>query len=117
VHELHYEKRFDPAIPPPPHATTLILGEPGAGKASLLRWIILQRSLQGRMVINPEGENNRLCETTGGQVVPAGISEDKDTYLIHPLLGENPARFWQAGVRCFDESQRIDWNWLGTDEP
>ena len=89
---------LDPAVPPPPHATTLILGEPGAGKTTLLRWIMLQRLLQGRTVISidPEGENNRLCEAVGGRVVPAGIPEDKDTCLIHPLQGGNPAELLLA---------------------
>ena len=43
--DIHFSftKGLDPAVPPPPHATTLILGEPGAGKTSLLRWIMLQR--------------------------------------------------------------------------
>jgi hypothetical protein len=89
---------FDPAVPPPPHATTLILGEPGSGKTSLLRWIMLQRLLQGRTVISidPEGENNRLCEAVGGKVVPAGIPEEKDTCLIHPLQGETPSEMLLA---------------------
>ncbi|HSG41760.1 MAG TPA: type IV secretory system conjugative DNA transfer family protein, partial [Anaerolineales bacterium] len=75
--DIHFSftRGLDPAVPPPPHATTLILGEPGAGKTTLLRWIMLQRMLQGRTVISidPEGENNRLCEAVGGKVVPAGI--------------------------------------------
>ena len=89
---------MDPAVSPPPHATTLILGEPGAGKTTLLRWVLLQRLLQGRTVISidPEGENNRLCEAVGGKVVPAGIPEDKDTCLIHPLQGEDPAELLLA---------------------
>ncbi len=93
-----YTKGLDPAVPPPPHATTLILGEPGAGKTSLLRWIMLQRLLQGRTVISidPEGENNNLCTASGGWVVPAGIPEDRQTCLIHPLQGENPAELLLA---------------------
>lgn len=98
--DVHFSftRGLDPAVPPPPHATTLILGEPGAGKTSLLRWIMLQRLLQGRTVISidPEGENNKLCEAVGGRVVPAGIPEDKETSLIHPLQGENPAELLLA---------------------
>jgi hypothetical protein len=98
--DVHFSftRGMDPAVPPPPHATTLILGEPGAGKTTLLRWVLLQRLLQGRTVISidPEGENNRLCEAVGGKVVPAGIPEDKDTCLIHPLQGENPAELLLA---------------------
>jgi hypothetical protein len=98
--DIHFSftKGLDPAVPPPPHATTLILGEPGAGKTSLLRWIMLQRLLQGRTVISidPEGENNKLCEAVGGKVVPAGIPEDRETCLIHPLQGENPAELLLA---------------------
>ena len=94
--DVHFSftKGLDPAVPPPPHATTLILGEPGAGKTSLLRWIMLQRLLQGRTVISidPEGENNKLCEAVGGKVVPAGIPEDKETCLIHPLARGEPGR-------------------------
>lgn len=98
--DVHFSftRGMDPAVPPPPHATTLILGEPGAGKTTLLRWVLLQRLLQGRTVISidPEGENNRLCEAVGGKVVPAGIPDDKDTCLIHPLQGENPAELLLA---------------------
>jgi hypothetical protein len=98
--DIHFSftKGLDPAVPPPPHATTLILGEPGAGKTSLLRWIMLQRLLQGRTVISidPEGENNKLCEAVGGRVVPAGIPDDKETCLIRPLQGENPAELLLA---------------------
>jgi len=98
--DVHFSftRGMDPAVPPPPHATTLILGEPGAGKTTLLRWVLLQRLLQGRTVISidPEGENNRMCESVGGKVVPAGIPETKDTCLIHPLQGENPAELLLA---------------------
>src|SRR5690606_14799224 len=98
--DVHFSftKGLDPAVPPPSHATTLFLCEPGAGKTSLLRWIKLQRLLQGRTVISidPEGENNKLCEALGGKVVPAGIPEDKDTCLIHPLQGETPAEMLLA---------------------
>lgn len=93
-----FSKGLDPALPPPPHATTLILGEPGAGKTSLLRWMMLQRLLQGRTVISidPEGENSKLCRSLGGQVIPAGIPQDPDTCLIHPLQGESPAEMLLA---------------------
>ena len=98
--DVHFSisKGLDPAVSPPPHATTLILGEPGSGKTSLLRWIMLQRLLQGRTVISidPEGENNRLCEAVGGKVVPTGIPEEKDTCLIHPLQGETPSEMLLA---------------------
>jgi len=98
--DVHFSftRGMDPAVPPPPHATTLILGEPGAGKTTLLRWVLLQRLLQGRTVISidPEGENNRLCEAVSGVVVPAGIPEEKETCLIHPLQGENPAELLLA---------------------
>jgi len=98
--DVHFSftRGMDPAVPPPPHATTLILGEPGAGKTTLLRWVLLQRLLQGRTVISidPEGENNRLCEAVGGKVVPAGIPEEANTCLIHPLQGENPAELLLA---------------------
>jgi len=98
--DVHFSftRGMDPAVSPPPHATTLILGEPGAGKTTLLRWVLLQRLLQGRTVISidPEGENNHLCEAVGGKVVPAGIPEKADTCLIHPLQGENPAELLLA---------------------
>jgi hypothetical protein len=82
---------LDPGTPPPPHSLTLILGEMGSGKTTLLRWIMLQRLMQGRTVlsIDPEGENNRLCEAMGGRVVPAGAPADPDTCLLHPLQAEN----------------------------
>ena len=98
--DIHFSftKGMDPSVPPPPHATTLILGEPGAGKPTLLRWVMLQRLLQGRTVISidPEGENNRLCEAVGGRVVPAGIPEDKNTCLIQPLQAGSPAEMLLA---------------------
>ncbi|RMD58282.1 hypothetical protein D6833_13065 [Candidatus Parcubacteria bacterium] len=43
-----FKQGFDPTAPPPPHAITLIMGEMGAGKTSLMRSIMLQRLLQGR---------------------------------------------------------------------
>src|SRR5512146_2528183 len=90
---LSFTKGLDPSVPPPPHATTLILGEMGSGKTTLVRWMMLQRLLQGRTVlsIDPEGENNSLCEAVGGKVVPAGIPADKDTCLLHPLQADNPS--------------------------
>jgi hypothetical protein len=84
---------LDPALPPPPHAINLLLGEMGSGKTTLMRWMMLQRLLQGRTVlsIDPEGENNGLCEAVGGRVVPAGIPADKDMCLLHPLQADNPS--------------------------
>ncbi len=98
--DVHFSFRhgLDPATPPPPHALTLILGEPGSGKTSLMRLILLQRLLQGRTVVSldPEGENNRLCKAVGGRVIPAGIPEDPQTCLIHPLQAEDPAEMLLA---------------------
>lgn len=84
---------LDPTLPAPPHAMNLILGEMGSGKTTLMRWMMLQRLLQGRTVlsIDPEGENNTLCEALGGKVVPAGIPEDPETCLLHPLQADNPS--------------------------
>ena len=84
---------LDPTLAPPPHAINLLLGEMGSGKTTLVRWMMLQRLLQGRTVlsIDPEGENNSLCEAVGGKVVPAGIPADKDTCLLHPLQADNPS--------------------------
>lgn len=81
------EYGFDPAAVRPPHATTLVLGEMGSGKTSLLRSILFQRLLQGRRVfsLDPEGENNALCRALGGRVVPAGQPLDPETCLLHPL--------------------------------
>ena len=88
-----FSRGLDPGAPPPPHALSLILGEMGAGKTSLLRLIVLQRLLQGRAVVSldPEGENNRLCLALGGRVIPAGPPDDPDACLLHPLAGEDPA--------------------------
>lgn len=98
--DIHFSftKGMDPSVPPPPHATTLILGEPGAGKTTLLRWIMLQRLLQGRTVISidPEGENNRLCEAVGGRVIPAGVPENKNICLMHPLQAGDPSEMLLA---------------------
>lgn len=84
---------LDPTLPPPPHAINLILGEMGSGKTTLMRWMMLQRLLQGRTVlsIDPEGENNTLCEAVGGKVVPAGIPANPETCLLHPLQADNPS--------------------------
>jgi len=86
-------KGLDPTLAPPPHAINLLLGEMGSGKTTLVRWMMLQRLLQGRTVlsIDPEGENNSLCEAVGGKVVPAGIPADKDMCLLHPLQADNPS--------------------------
>jgi hypothetical protein len=88
-----FSRGLDPDAPPPPHALSLILGEMGAGKTSLLRLILLQRLLQGRAVVSldPEGENNRLCQALGGRVVPAGPPDDPETCLLQPLAGGDPA--------------------------
>lgn len=85
-----YKKGLDPTSPAPPHSLSLILGEMGSGKTTLLRSILIQRMLQGRTVlsIDPEGENNALCEAIGGKIIPAGKPKDPDTCLLHPLQGE-----------------------------
>lgn len=91
--DVHFSFRagLDPSQPPPPHALTLILGEPGSGKTTLMRWIMLQRYLQGRTIlsIDPEGENNRLCQAVGGRLIPAGVPDDPETCLLHPLKAED----------------------------
>ena len=93
--DVHFSftKGMDPTLAPPPHAITLILGEMGSGKTTLMRWIMLQRLLQGRTIlsIDPEGENNVLCNAVGGKVIPAGIPDDPETCLLHPLEGDSPA--------------------------
>jgi hypothetical protein len=85
-----FTRGFDAQATPPPHATTLIFGEQGGGKTTLIRWLLLQRYMQGRTIlsIDPEGENNNLCRATGGKVVTAAIPEDAETCLIHPLQGD-----------------------------
>lgn len=94
---------FDPSAPPTPHAMTLILGEMGSGKTSLMRLLMLQRLLQGRTVISldPEGENNRLCLALGGRVIPAGVPADPETCLLHPLQAETPAEMLLAARFLF----------------
>lgn len=85
------EQGLDPDAVRPPHATTLVLGEMGSGKTSLLRSVLLQRLLQGRSIISldPEGENNALCEALGGRVVPADQPDDPQTCLLHPLEADS----------------------------
>jgi len=85
-----FTRGFDSRATPPPHATTLIFGEQGGGKTTLMRWMLLQRHMQGRTIlsIDPEGENNSLCRTVGGRVVAAAPPEDRDTCLMHPLQGD-----------------------------
>ena len=48
--DVHFSftRGMDPAVPPPPHATTLILGEPGAGKTTLLRWVLVAAIVAGQ---------------------------------------------------------------------
>jgi type IV secretory pathway VirB4 component len=93
-----FQHGFDPTAPPPPHALTLILGEMGSGKTSLMRLILLQRLLQGRTIVtlDPEGENNRLCEAMGGRVVPAGMPDAPDVCLLHPLEAGDAAEMLMA---------------------
>ena len=82
---------FDPEAQPPTHSTTLILGDMGSGKTTLLRLMLLQRLFQGRTVvsIDPEGENNRLCQILGGTVIEMTPPQG-DTCLFHPLVAETP---------------------------
>ncbi len=92
--DIHYSftDGFDPSLPKPPHAMTVILGEQGSGKTTLMRYILLQRYLQGRTILtlDPEGENNNLCLAMGGRVVPASAPSEPDTCLLHPLQADNP---------------------------
>ncbi|MCX7634548.1 MAG: hypothetical protein N2Z74_02240 [Syntrophales bacterium] len=89
---------LDPTAEQPPHATTLILGEMGSGKTTLMRLILTQRLLQGRTVItlDPEGENSRLCQHLGGINLPMRIPDDPDTCLLHPLEAQTPADMLMA---------------------
>lgn len=89
---------FDPTAEKPPHATTLVLGEMGSGKTTLMRSMIVQRLLQGRTVvtIDPEGENSKICEALGGVSLPMSIPEREDTCLLHPLEGESAAELFAA---------------------
>jgi len=88
-----YKYGLDPSKEPPPHAISLILGEMGSRKTTLMRWMMLQRLLQGHTVISldPEGENDKLCDAVGGTVIPAGVPENNDTCLLHPLHADTPA--------------------------
>lgn len=87
-----FTRGFDPAAPPPSHATLLILGDKGTGKTTLLRLVFLQRWLQGRtiVVLDPEGENVPLCQALGGTVVAVRPAMGEDRCLLHPLSGETP---------------------------
>ncbi len=91
--DIYFSPEFglDPEAGQPPHATTLLLGEMGSGKTSLLRTILLQRLLQGRRIVSldPEGENNALCESLGGWIIPAGQPSDAEKCLLHPLEGDS----------------------------
>jgi len=98
--DVHFSFRegLDPTGEKPTHNITLILGEQGSGKTTLMRLMLVQRLLQGRAVlsIDPEGENNRLVKALGGEVVPAGVPEDKETCLIHPLQADTPEEMFSA---------------------
>jgi hypothetical protein len=87
-----FSSSLDPEAQPPSHSITLILGEMGSGKTTLLRYFMLQRLLQGRAVfsIDPEGENNQLCEAVGGRSIPADAPQDPELCLLHPLDAEDP---------------------------
>jgi type IV secretory pathway VirB4 component len=54
--------------------------------------------MQGRPIvtIDPEGENDNLCQAVGGKVIPARMPADPDTCLFHPLQGEDPAEMLRA---------------------
>ena len=97
-----FSEGFDPDAPRPPHALSLICGEMGSGKTSLMRLILTQRLLQGRTIVtlDPEGENSRLCRAMGGRVIPAGAPEDKRFCLLHPLQAGSPAEML-LGARFF----------------
>jgi hypothetical protein len=86
-HDVFFSYKTGLTTQPIPTSLTMILGGVGEGKTCLMRTIMAQRLLMGRTVvsIDPEGENNRLCESLGGTVVPAGIPRDSETCLMHPL--------------------------------
>jgi len=98
--DVHFSYRagLDPSTPPPPHSLTLILGEMGSGKTTLLRWTMLQRLMQGRVIlsIDPEGENNALCQAMGGRVIPACVPDEPETCLLHPLQAESASEMLLA---------------------
>jgi hypothetical protein len=87
--EVFYSFKYGLTSQPIPTSLITILGAPGEGKTYLMRSILMQRLLMGRTVvtIDPEGENNRLCQALGGTVIPANVPEDLNTCLMHPLEG------------------------------
>ena len=101
-----FSRGLDPAAAPPTHNITLILGEQGSGKSTLMRLMLVQRLLQGRAVLSldPEGEYNDLCRALGGEVVPVHPPEDPEVCLLHPVQGETveelfaAARFFLAAI-------------------
>ncbi len=97
-----FREGLDPTGEKPTHNITLILGEQGSGKTTLMRLMLVQRLLQGRAVlsIDPEGENNRMVQALGGEVVPARVPDDPDTCLVHPLQADTPEEMFSA-VRFF----------------
>jgi len=107
VHEgrdvyFSFREGLDPTAENPLHNITLILGDKGSGKTTLMRLMAVQRLLQGRAIlsIDPEGENNSLVRDLGGEVVPARVPDDKETCLIHPLQADTPEEMFSA-VRFF----------------
>jgi len=97
-----FREGLDPTGEKPTHNITLILGEQGSGKTTLMRLMLTQRLLQGRAIlsIDPEGENNHMVRALGGEVVPAGVPDDKETCLLHPLQADTPEEMFSA-VRFF----------------
>jgi hypothetical protein len=106
---------FDPQAEKPPHATTLILGEMGSGKTTLMRSMLLQRILQNRIVVtlDPEGEYNAFCREMGGHVLSMEIPEEPNLCLLHPLTGSTPeemllaARFLISALRSEPTSEEF----------